>query len=88
MVEDKDIFRKRKWLATVQGIVTHGVSGPEVETAPCDMLLGNAILHIARLDSSVCSTAGATVMLEGVALDCDDCRRLALKYGDRLEVRE
>ncbi|KRB57070.1 hypothetical protein ASE04_28645 [Rhizobium sp. Root708] len=88
MAEDRHIIRKRKWLATVRGIVTHSVSGPEVETAPCEMLLGNAILHIARLDSSVCSTAGATVVLEGVVLDCDDCRRLALKYGDRLEVRE
>ncbi|WP_072380526.1 hypothetical protein [Rhizobium tibeticum] len=88
MVEDRSIFRKRNWLATVRGIVAHSVSGPEVETAPCKLLLGNAILHVARLDPSVCSTANATIELEGITLDCDECRRLALKYGDRLEVRE
>jgi hypothetical protein len=88
MVEDRTIFRKRNWLATVRGIVTHSVSGPQVETAPCNMLLGNAILHVARLDPSVCSTAGAKVTMEGVELDGGDCRRLALKYGDRLEVQE
>ncbi|MDR9774633.1 hypothetical protein RJJ65_18605 [Rhizobium hidalgonense] len=88
MVEDKTIIRKRKWLATVRGIVTHSVGGPEIEHAPCDMLLGNAILRVARLDQSVCSTAAATVTLDGIELDCEDCRRLALKYGDSLKVRE
>ena len=52
------------------------------------MLLGNAILRVARLDQSVRSTAAATVTLDGIELDCEDCRWLALKYGDRLEVRE
>lgn len=52
------------------------------------MLLGNAILRVARLDQSVCSTAAAKVTLDGIELDCEDCRRLALKYGDSLEVRE
>ncbi|MGZ2453040.1 hypothetical protein ACVIRO_005857 [Rhizobium ruizarguesonis] len=30
MVEDRNIIRKRKWLATVRGIVTHSAGGPEV----------------------------------------------------------
>lgn len=88
MIEDRNIMRKRKWLATVRGIVMHSVGGTEVEHAPCDMLLGNAILRVARLDQSVCSTAAATVTLDGIELDCEDCRRLARKYGDNLVVRE
>ncbi|MGO7015700.1 hypothetical protein [Rhizobium leguminosarum] len=89
MARDADItiLRKRRMLATVRGGVAHSVGGAEVETAPCDMLLGNAILHVARLDVSVCTTA-ASVVAEGVMLNCEDCRRLALKYGDKLEVRE
>ncbi|MBY3591368.1 hypothetical protein HJA87_16045 [Rhizobium bangladeshense] len=85
---DITILRKRGVLATVRGVVAHSVGGAEVETAPCDMLLGNAILHVARLDASVCTTAAAVVIAEGITLNCDECRRLALKYGDRLEVRE
>jgi len=27
-------------------------------------------------------------LAEGIMLNCEDCRRLALKYGDKLEVRE
>ncbi|WP_458395711.1 hypothetical protein [Rhizobium ruizarguesonis] len=72
----------------VRGVVAHSVGGAEVETAPCDMLLGNAILHVARLDVSVCTTAAASIVAEGITLNCEDCRRLALKYGDKLEVRE
>lgn len=30
----------------------------------------------------------ASVVAEGIMLNCEDCRRLALKYGDKLEVRE
>ena len=88
MARDADItiLRKRGMLATVRGVVAHSVG--EVETAPCDMLLGNAILHVARLDASVCTTAAASVGAEGITLNCEDCRRLALKYGDKLEVRE
>jgi len=85
---DEDILKKRDWLATVRGIVSHSVSGQTVEAAPCTMLLGNAILHIARLDESVCTTADATVVLEGMTLNCDDCRRLALEFGDSLAVAE
>lgn len=90
MTRDADItiLRKRGMLATVRGVVAHSVGGAEVETAPCDMLLGNAILHVARLDVSVCTTAAASVFAEGIMLNCEDCRRLALKYGDKLEVRE
>ncbi|TAU97285.1 hypothetical protein ELI38_15545 [Rhizobium leguminosarum] len=29
-----------------------------------------------------------SVVAEGIMLNCEDCRRLALKYGDKLEVRE
>ena len=88
MNRDQDIFKKRDRLAMVRGVVTHSVSGPAVDTAPYTMFLGNAILHIARLDAAVCTTADATVVVEGLTLDCDDCRRLALKFGDSLALAE
>ena len=90
MARDADItiLRKRGMLATGHGVVAQRVGGAGFETAPCDMLLGNAILHVSRLDASVCTTAGASVVAEGITLNCEDCRRLALKYGDKLEVRE
>lgn len=56
--------------------------------APCNMLLGNAILHVASLDPSVFTTGNATVVMEGFELDSDECRRLALKYGHGLAIRE
>ncbi|MGR9163106.1 hypothetical protein [Rhizobium leguminosarum] len=86
MTRDADItiLRKRGMLATVRGVPAHSVGG----ATPCDMLLGNAILHVARLDVSVCTTAAASVFAEDIMLNCEDCRRLALKYGDKLEARE
>ncbi|WP_246711509.1 hypothetical protein [Rhizobium leguminosarum] len=69
---DMTILRKRGMLATVRGVVAHSVGGAEVETAPCDMLLGNATLHVSRLDVSVCTTAAASVVAERITLNCED----------------
>lgn len=64
MTRDADItiLRKRGMLATARGVPAHSVGG----ATPCDMLLGNAILHVARLDVSVCTTAAASVFAEAL----------------------
>ncbi|MGO7690387.1 hypothetical protein ACC696_38245, partial [Rhizobium ruizarguesonis] len=50
------------------------------------MLLGNAILRVARLDHSVCSTAAAKVTLDGIELDCEHCERSLLANFETVSV--
>lgn len=87
-MDDDEILSRRNWLATVSGVLTHKATGSDVKGAPCNMLLGNAIHHLAGLETLTCDERHASVTLEGIVLDCEDCRRLATKYGDALKVAE
>lgn len=87
-MDDDLIFSRRDWLATVSGVVTHKATGSDVDGAPCNMLLGNAIHHLADLETLTCDENKASVAMAGIVLDCEDCRRLAAKFGETLRVAE
>lgn len=87
-MDDELIFSRRDWLATVSGVLTHKATGSNVEGAPCNMLLGNAIHHLAGLETLKCDEHEASVALAGIVLNCKDCRRLAAKFGEALRVAE
>jgi hypothetical protein len=88
MVDEQAILKRRHWLATVRGIRTHSSDGESIEEAPCDMPLGNAILHLASLDRSKFATDNASVIMEGLELDCSQCHILYERFGGRLAVVE
>jgi hypothetical protein len=88
VIDVREVFGKRDWLATVRGVKTRSADGVFIEEAPCNMLLGNAILHLAMLDPSVFSTEEACVSMEGMTLNCRACRRLSETFGRRLAIVE
>lgn len=88
MDDDRQVLAKRGSLATIRGIRTRSADGEEIEEAPCNMLLGNAILHLAKLDQSSFIVDDASVILESLTLDYRKCRVLSKKFGGRLAVKE
>jgi hypothetical protein len=88
VVDDEEVLMKRDWLATVSGVHLHNVHGDDLEESPCNMLLGNAILHVASLEKAACEHRGAKVVMGELMLDCAECRALAEKFGTRLAVIE
>jgi hypothetical protein len=85
-MKPEEIFAKRDQPATLIGETTKSVRGENIPVAPCDLLLGNAIVQLALADQTKTATDRARIRFHEGELDCDMCRLLYARYGERLNV--
>ncbi|MEZ2131573.1 MULTISPECIES: hypothetical protein [unclassified Sinorhizobium] len=86
MASFEEIFEMRTRPATLKGIWLRLDNGQHVLEAPCDMLLGNAVVQLAALNEDNFVVDQAAVLFEHGSLDCEVCRKLFQRYGKRLTV--
>lgn len=79
-----DILEQRRNLATLCGIITQANDGRNVEQAPCNMPLGDAILQLVAADEQGLDTRGAIVVWRSGILDRQKCLDIAERFGVRL----